>query len=161
MGAKKMRNLSLLPFVALSVLGVTALPAAATDRTDVEATVKNYAAAFNNSDKEAFTGLCAGQVIIIDDFPPYIFQGTSACSDFWDAQHLYDQNEQINSENVAVGKFTRISIADDRAYVVTPAVFSYKEKGKPDSSKGIWSLVLQKYAIGWRIAGWSWAQMNR
>jgi hypothetical protein len=43
--------------------------------------------------------------------------------------------------------------------VVTPAVFSYKLKGKATSENGIWTLALQKLASGWRITGWTWSQM--
>jgi hypothetical protein len=52
-----------------------------------------------------------------------------------------------------------VDITSDRAYVVIPANYTFKQKGKPVSEVGsIITLALQKNATGWRIAGWSWAK---
>jgi hypothetical protein len=50
-----------------------------------------------------------------------------------------------------------IDITADRAYVVVPATYSYKEKGTLVKEPGsIWTLALKKDEAGWRITGWAW-----
>ena len=50
-------------------------------------------------------------------------------------------------------------VTGDRAYVVVPATYTYKQKGKPvTESDAVWIFAMQKLASGWRIAGWAWAQ---
>jgi len=52
-----------------------------------------------------------------------------------------------------------VDITADRAYVVVPANYSYRQKGKAVSETGsIITLALQKLPAGWRITGWSWAK---
>jgi hypothetical protein len=49
-------------------------------------------------------------------------------------------------------------VAGDRAYVVVPANYDYKQKGKKVSEKGAtFTAALQKGAAGWRITGWAWS----
>jgi hypothetical protein len=67
---------------ALAVAPFAAIPAAASDETDVLATVKQYNGYFNKSDGDKAVGLCAPQTTIIDEFPPYAWQGATACSDW-------------------------------------------------------------------------------
>ena len=50
-------------------------------------------------------------------------------------------------------------ITADRAYVVRPADYTYKLKGKVVKETGsILTVVLQKGAAGWRISAWTWAK---
>ena len=91
---------------------------------------------------------------------PHVFQGSAACREWWDALHALDKQEGINAERLAIGKLKRVAVTGDRAYVVTPAIFSYNLKGKATSENGIWTLALQKLTNGWRITGWTWSQMS-
>ena len=68
--------------------------------------------------------------MVIDDVPPHIFLGATACGDWWDALHVLDKQEGISGERLTVGKLRRVAVTGDRAYVVTPTVFSYDLKGK-------------------------------
>jgi hypothetical protein len=69
------------------------------------------------------------------------------------------KQEGISAERLALGKLKRAAVTGDRAYVVTPAIFSYDLKGKATSEDGMWKLALQKVTDGWRITGWTWLQM--
>jgi ketosteroid isomerase-like protein len=161
MKGNKMRNTILALATAVAISPLAAMPAAASDRTDVVAMVKQYAEAFNKADKDGFQGLCAPQAAIIDDVPPHVFQGSAACTEWWDALHALDKQEGINAERLAIGKLKRVAVTGDRAYVVTPVIFSYNLKGKATSENGIWTLALQKLTSGWRITGWTWSQMSQ
>jgi hypothetical protein len=53
----------------------------------------------------------------------------------------------------------RVDITGDRAYVVAPMDFRYKENGKPGAEIGaLWTVSLQKTPEGWRITGWAWSR---
>jgi hypothetical protein len=63
----------------------------------------------------------------------------------------------ITDESVTLSKPRHIDITADRAYVVVPATYSYKEKGTLVKEPGsIWTLALKKGEAGWRITGWAW-----
>jgi len=60
---------------------------------------------------------------------------------------------------VALGSPSHVDVTADRAYVVIPANYAFKQKGKPVSEVGsIITLTLQKIPAGWRITGWAWAK---
>jgi hypothetical protein len=51
-----------------------------------------------------------------------------------------------------------VDITGARAYLVIPANFNFKQKGKPVSELGIMALALQKNPAGWEITGWAWTK---
>ena len=52
-----------------------------------------------------------------------------------------------------------MDVTGDRAYVVVPASYKYKEHGKPVSETGsTFTVALQKGPAGWLIAGWAWSK---
>jgi len=153
-----MRNL-ILALAGAAALAVPAVaPAFASDTADVMAAVKQYDAAFNNSDMKAWNALCADQTIIIDDFAPHVWQGASACGDWWNALDAADKKAGDSDLKVTLEKPWRVKVTGDAAYVVEPSVVAFKEKGKALTEHGVWTLALRKQSAGWRIAGWSWAQ---
>jgi len=65
----------------------------------------------------------------------------------------------ITAGGVALGNPLHIDITGDRAYVVVPATYTYKQKGKLIKERGsIFTVALQKEKAGWRITGWAWAK---
>ena len=151
---------SSIPFLAgallLAPLAVTS--ALASDKADVMTTVEQYDAAFNKNDIKAWSALCTGQTIIIDDFAPHVWQGATACGDWWNALDAANKKAGDTDLNVALDKPWHVSVTADRAYVVEPSLITFKEKGKSITEHGVWTLALQKLASGWRITGWGWAQ---
>ena len=144
-------------FIALSVGVLLAGPAAATDKTDVMSVVHHWVAAFNKGDMPSMAAECADQASIIDDFAPHVWTGAGACarwsSDFQDFAKAGD----ITAPFVTLGKPWHVDITADRAYVVAPTKFSYKQKGSPVLERGIVIIAMQKGAAGWHITGWAWA----
>ena len=52
-----------------------------------------------------------------------------------------------------------MTVTGDRAYVVEPVVYTYKQHGKPVTESGsVWTLAMIKTGGAWRVSGWSWAQ---
>ena len=54
--------------------------AAASDKTDVMAVVKQWDDGFNTGDIKSAVVACADQTSIIDDIPPHEWHGTGGCS---------------------------------------------------------------------------------
>jgi hypothetical protein len=154
-----MRPMILVLAAALAAAVLTTSSAEASEKTDVIAMVKEYMGSFNKSDKNGNVAACAAQASIIDDFPPYAWQGPTACADWWNDNEAFGKKNEITGEKVAVHEPRTAEIIGDRAYVVVPATFTYKMHGKLVTETGaVWTFALQKVSAGWRITSWAWAQ---
>lgn len=102
---------------------------------------------------------CTDQASIIDEFPPHEWHGAGAC-----AKWLSDYDADARKNGITDGFVTlhtprHIDISADLAYVVVPANYTFKRKGKPvKETNSMLTLTLQKGVAGWRITGWAWAK---
>lgn len=140
---------------ALAVLA--AAPAFASDKTDVRKAIDQYVQAVNKNDQKTWAGMCADNAVIIDDFAPHVWQGANACSSWWTAFAEEIKQAGITDGKLKPGKAWQLNVAGDHAYVVLSTNFVYKEKGKPTTNQGVWTLSLHKQNGTWKISGWSWA----
>jgi ketosteroid isomerase-like protein len=142
----------------LAILGVNG-SAAASDKTDVVAVVNQFLDGFNKGDTKTALATCAPQAAIIDEFAPYVWQGATACSDWANDFDADAKKNGITDGVVTLGKPRHVDVVGDRAYLVTPANYSFKAKGKPMAETGsTFTVTLQKLPAGWRITGWAWAK---
>jgi hypothetical protein len=111
----------------------------------------------NNTDRTAFLKFCAPEAAILDVTPPHIWRGPTACRDWWSALKALDQKQGVSAERMEMGEPKPVVVAGGRAYMVTPATFSYQLQGKASSNDGLWTVTLQKLGSGWRITGWTWS----
>jgi hypothetical protein len=143
--------------LALAVLAQGAT--VAQDKTAVMAPVHQFVGAFNKGDTKTAVAACADQTSIIDEFPPHEWHGSGACAKWANDFDADAKKKGITDEVVTLGSPRHIDITGDRAYVVVPADYAYKQKGKPVKETGsILTVALQKSAAGWRMTGWSWAK---
>ena len=150
-----MRNIAAAFFAIALMVGT----ASASEKADVMHTVLHFVDAFNGGDTKGTLGDCAAQSSIIDEFPPYIWQGATGCADWSNDFNAYNKKNAITDPKLTLGGKTHIDITGDHAYVVLTAHFSYKQNGKQVSEHGsIWTVALQKVADSWRITGWAWAK---
>lgn len=134
-------------------------PAAASDESAVMTAVQKANDSFNSGNKQAWLSLCGAEAVIIDNFAPYMWEGTSACSDYWDANDADGKKNGITGEIVTLGTPWHTAINGDRAYVVVPTQDKYKQKGKSVTRSGsVWTFTLQKVAAGWLVTGMAWGQ---
>ena len=116
--------------IALAVAALTAGTAAASDRSDVMAPVKQFMDAFNKGDTKALTATCVDDVSIIDEFPPHEWHGAGALAK-WLADYDADAKKNVITDGrVTLGRPRHVDIAGDRAYVVVPANYFFKMKGR-------------------------------
>jgi SnoaL-like protein len=121
--------------------------------------VHRFVDAFNKGDMKAAVASCAAQASIIDEFPPHEWHGAGACTT-WMAEYDADAKKNaITDGAVTLGKPWHVDVAGVRAYVVAPADYAYKQKGKSVRESGpVFTVALQKGNGGWLIKGWAWAK---
>src|SRR5262245_28854005 len=126
-----MRKVSLV--LALSILA--AASAVADDKTDVMKVVNQFIDGFNKGDVKSDVATCADEASIIDEFPPYEWHGAGACSK-WAADFDADaKKNDITPGAVTLGKTRHVFVTGDRAYVVVPTEYAYKQKGRAVTQK--------------------------
>jgi ketosteroid isomerase-like protein len=147
-------------FFALACSLTLAMPsrAIASPATDAVAVVQQFVTAFNKGDANAEAALCTSPASILDDFAPHTWQGPTACADWASGYETWAKQNHVTAGRVIIAKPWHVDITGDRAYVVVPTTFAYKEQGKSVVQTGsVWTVVLVKAAAGWRITAWAWA----
>jgi hypothetical protein len=148
-------------FLALATLVCVAIAAPArAQTTDAElmAPIQKFMDTFNKGDMAgaAATHAAGADLTIIDEVPPFLWRGAKAFH-AWSAALDADAKKQGMTEPmVAVSPPTRSEQQGDQAYVVVPAVFTFKLKGTPMREAAQMTFVLKKGAAGWLIHGWTW-----
>ena len=146
-------------FVVAAVAVLVAGPAGANEKTDVMVPVHQFVDGFNKGDIKSALAACAEQTSIIDEFPPHEWHGAGACSTWANDYDADAKKNGITDGIVTLGNPRHVDITGDRAYVVVPANFTYKQKGKPAKETGsMLTISLQKAAAGWRMTGWAWTK---
>jgi len=151
------KTLAVLALVSFTALASS--PAAASDKTDAMAPVHQFIDGFNKGDVKSALAACADETSIIDDFAPHEWHGAGACGK-WAGDFDADAKKRgISDGVVTLGKPRHVDVAGDRAYVVVPASFAYKLKGKPvKEPASLLTVALQKGAGGWRMVAWTWSK---
>jgi hypothetical protein len=128
-------------------------------QTAVLAPVNQFVDGFNKGDTKMAVAACADETSILDEFPPHEWHGTGACAKWLSDFDTDAKKNGITDGVVTLGKASHVDINSDYAYVVIPANYAFKQKGKPVSEVGsIITLSLQKSSTGWLITGWAWAK---
>lgn len=121
------------------------------------ATVSQFINSFNKGDVKAAEATHAADAVIIDEFAPHRWVGPGAFG-AWAADLDKDAKAKgQTNQHVGLGKADRVLVDGDTAYVVVPATYSYKEKGKAMVEPAHMAFSLAKSADGWKISGWTWA----
>jgi len=145
--------------VAAFAVALAVIPAAASDRTDVVAAVNRFTEGMNKGDTKTALATCANPSSIVDEFPPYGWQGATACTDWANDFDAYNKKSGITDPLVTLGKPRHVDLSGDRAYAVVPATYTYKQNGKKVTESGsLLTAALQKSPAGWIITGWAWSK---
>jgi ketosteroid isomerase-like protein len=146
-------------FVALASAALAAGTAFASERDDVMVPIRQFVNAFNGGDTKTALAACAEQASVIDEFPPYAWHGAGACGTWAQDFDADAKRNGITDGVVTLGKPRHVNVTGDRAYVVIPADYAYKQKGKAVREVGsLMTVALQKGAGGWRMTGWAWTK---
>jgi ketosteroid isomerase-like protein len=149
--------------IAVTVIAAGLTPASAqtsaSAKADVLAPIRQFVDGFNKGDTKSALAACADQAAIIDEFPPHAWHGAGACAKWMSDFEADARKNSITDGFVALGDPSHVDITGDRAYVVIPSDYTYKQNGKPVKETGaLFTFALQKGQAGWRITGWAWAK---
>ena len=149
-----MRRLTL-GAVAFLLMGT--LASAAPD-PQLIAPIQKFIDSFNKGDAAAAaaTHSATEDLVIVDEVPPYVWRGAQAFQK-WAADLASDSRANgITDEAVTISAATRVETSGGRAYVLVPAVYTFKQRGVAMRAAAQMTVVLQKGAAGWLIHGWTW-----
>jgi ketosteroid isomerase-like protein len=146
-----------LTFAVVAIVISVFMPALASDKADVMAVVQKWADSFNSSALEAGRAVCAPDAVVLDDFPPHVWQGSDACGKWFKGYSAMAVKASITDGKIVVGVPRHLDIESGDAYLVAPVILTFNKSGKPVKAAGVITIALHKGDIGWRITGWAWA----
>src|SRR3954471_6804197 len=98
--------------------------------TGVDTTIRQFGEAFNKGDVRAAKALHVAKPVIIDEIGPHLWTGPKAF-DGWLADLAKSEAAEGKTEGqVALSAPTREVVSGNRAYVIVPSTYSFKQKGK-------------------------------
>jgi hypothetical protein len=136
--------------IVCAAAGFVALPAVASDATDVQAVVAKWVADFNKGDMPAFLDVCAPRVAVVDGFPPYAW---TSCEEWIADYEANNKRIEATPGKLWIGKPVYSEITADHAYLIYPARFVDTQKGKTVTYKGTWTMTLRRTGRGWQFTG--------
>jgi hypothetical protein len=122
------------------------------------APIQKFIDSFNKGDLAgaAATHAAGADLTIIDEVPPFVWRGAKAFHTWSAALDSISKQAGITDQMVTISAPTRTESTGDSAYVIVPAVYTYKEKGVAMREAAQITVVLKKGASGWLIHGWTW-----
>src|SRR6187397_119770 len=139
-------------------LGLGSAVQAQSPDPQLTAPITKFVDAFNKGDMAgaAAPHAAGADLVIIDEVSPYLWRGAKALQT-WAADLEADAKKKgITDQKVTISAATRVESTADAAYVVVPAIYTFKEKGVAMSETAQFTFSLQKGASGWLIHGWTW-----
>jgi hypothetical protein len=150
-----MRELTLGMVVCL-IMGVTA--GAQAPDAQVMAPIQKFIDSFNKGDVAgaAATHAAEADLVIMDEVAPFLWRGPRAFQQ-WSTDLDGDSKKRgVTDQMVKIAAPTRTDVSGDQAYVVVPAVFTFKEAGVAMREAAQMTFALKKSPGGWLIHGWTW-----
>jgi hypothetical protein len=97
----------------------------------------------------------AGDVVIVENFAPYVFRGPDAVAR-WRAG-FREHAATLSGLVVTFGTAQDFSSDGDTAYFVLPTAWAGRSDGEAFEEEGGWAFVLKRQGRNWRIACYAWA----
>ncbi len=97
----------------------------------------------------------AGEVTIVENFPPFVFAGPGAAEAWADGMRDHVAGlADLRHEFAAACDFRHVG---DRAYFSLPTTWRGLARGRRFTETGGWSFVLVREAGAWRVRAYGWA----
>ena len=122
------------------------------------APIQKFIDSFNKGDVAGAmaTHAAGADLTIIDEVPPFLWRGPKAFQAWSTALDSISKQAGITDQMVTISAPTRTESSGDSAYIIVPAVYTYKEKGVAMREAAQMTFVLKKGTSGWLIHGWTW-----
>jgi len=143
---------------AVVCLAVSTSASAAPPDPQLVAPIHQFIDSFNKGDAAAAaaTHSATPDLTILDEVPPYLWNGPQAFSAWAADLASEDKKQGITDENVTISAPTRVEATGDGAYVIVPAVYTFKQHGMAMRVAAQMTVILKKGAGGWLIHAWTW-----
>jgi ketosteroid isomerase-like protein len=153
-----LKRFGALLFVAVAAGGPGTARAISPSRAAAAVTlpIHRFADAANKGDSKTEAALCTSPASVVDEFPPYVWQGSDACAAWASALARFSKTMQVTDMAVTLAKPSTLSIDGSTAYAVFPSTLTYRQREKPVKETGLWTFALRKTPSGWHIAAWAW-----
>lgn len=136
--------------------------AAAGDTPDAAmmAPVHRWIQAFNAAKTPLPEDIFSDDVVITDQFEPYVWSGRAAMHTWSERLNHSLTSSRVKDEHVARDspRTFMIDKAGDRASFVIPAALTYVLDGKPGAGRALWLFVVVKSGSGWKVAADTWTR---
>ncbi|MES2293955.1 MAG: nuclear transport factor 2 family protein [Pseudomonadota bacterium] len=136
-------------------LFVACISEASANDAAVDATISQFATAFNKGDMKAAKALHVASPTIIDEVAPHLWSGPNAFDSWGAALAKSEAAEGRSGGQVTIGAPTREVVSGDHAYAIAPTTYTFKQKGMTMRETAQMTLTLDKQAAGWKIASWT------
>ena len=131
----------------------------AADKDDVVATMHQFADNLDPKTIDKALAACDSPASIIDEFPPHAWSGPTACADWAKSFAEYNDKNGVTDAVAKIGVPWSVDVEGDRAYVVAPATYTYKQQGKAGKElHSVFTAAFRKTDAGWRITAWTWSK---
>jgi len=140
----------------LIALAALVCASAAQADTGVDTTIRQFGDAFNKGDVKVAKALHVAKPVIIDEVGPHLWTGPKAFDGWLADVAKSDAAEGKTGGQAALSAPTREVVSGDRAYVIVPSTYTFRQKGKTLREAAQMTFVLTKVSSGWKIAAWTW-----
>ncbi len=96
---------------------------------------------------------------ILDGLAPHVWDGPTACEDWYRDVLVAAEHEGATNYLVTVGTPSHANVTGESAYVVVPASMTFTLSGKQVAQSGAtFTIAFRLFEDEWRIAAWAWAK---
>jgi hypothetical protein len=139
----------------------TSASAVASDRSDALTSIEQLVAAWNKGDDQDVVDRTTKAPAIIDEFPPYHWEGPTALAD-WNRDYQAHAKEigGVTESRVDLLQPAEVDVHGDTAYAVIPTTYRYISNAKRIREGGILTAALRKIGGTWRVAAFAWSNQK-
>lgn len=127
-------------------------------RAEVLQPVRQFVANMNAGNLETAFTACGEDMSILDNVPPFAWQGKDACQRWADALNANSATQGISDLIFELGEPAVLHADLERAYAVLPARYTFQQNGSADVGKGTLTVALRNTTSGWQMTAFSFAE---
>jgi ketosteroid isomerase-like protein len=109
------------------------------------------AAALIANDSATLRANCAASATVVDEFPPYAWNGPGACVKWAAGFKAFAAQVKLTHPKATIKPKPFVDMSGTAAYMTAQMRFEGVLAGKPFSEEGTWTFVLVKSGAGWKI----------
>lgn len=128
---------------------------------DLMVPINGSLVAANSNIPGMFDSYTADDVVVVDDFAPYVWRGKGAMSAWWRSFEQAWPVAHISGVHAEGHDITQYKISADAAWIVVPLTITYTKAEKLTTLNGLWIFTLQKVGADWKITTVTWGTATR